>query len=246
MYVIGNAIRGNVIVTTATNDPAVDAGTNAGRLIQTLPDGGDAGEIAISGSGAKDPNDVVANKDGTVFFTDPLYQSGGTTTGVYKVVGTAVSVVKGYSTANTPEEHPDGIALSPDEKTLYVGFGAAQRVDRFTIDATGNTTQVNGNFIAMSDFGDLLPEGMATDVGGNLWITANPEDPNTNGGAVLVFAPDGKKYGEIRFPNHRPTGIAFGGSDNKTLYVVANQAQLTPGEFNGYVFIYSSRCAGVR
>ena len=62
----------------------------------------------------------------------------------------------------------------------------------------------------------------------------------------MVFSPAGKKYGEIRFPNHRPTGLAFGGgADNKALYIAANRA-LGAGAYNGEVFIYPSRCGGFR
>lgn len=233
-YLIGNAVHGGTILTTvvprnaAVTDPAI---------ARTQPDGGDAGVIALPAT-VNDPNDLVVLKDGTIFFTDPGFQSGSDANGLYRVAQDGgVTRVKLYDTNG---DRPDGIALSPDERTLYVSFGASRRIDRYTIDANGVAT-AGAPFPAT--FVDN-PEGLAVDVGGNLWVAeAAPGD--TNAGRVSVFDRDGKRWGEIAFPNHRPVGLAFGGADNRALYVLANR--FTGGEtYDGFVFIHPSRCAGVR
>lgn len=238
---VGNAVKGSFILTTYVKQN----GSPNSQILQTAADGGSGPPITLPGAlGVSDPNDLVVTKGGTIFFTDPAYQSGNTATGVYKVATDGgVSLVKGYTTA--AGDKPDGIALSPDEKTLYVGFGLNQRIDRFTLDANGNATAVAQAFPAT--FTDL-PEGLATDSGGNLWVAEAPANDKTNGGRVSVWDPTGKKWGEIRFPNHRPIGVAFGGSaDDKALYILANRytGAGTSG-YDAYVFIYNMRCAGVR
>ncbi len=237
---IGNAVKGSFILTTIVTQ----GGPTASQILQTRPDGGAGPAITFPGAlNVNDPNDLVVAKNGNVYFTDPAYQSGATNTGVYRVAADGgVSLVKAYST-NTGDK-PDGIALSPDEKTLYVGFGLNKRIDRFTIDANGNATLGTAFPATFTD----NPEGLATDSGGNLWVAEAPDDVTENGGRVSVWDPAGKKWGEIRFPDYRPIGVAFGGSaDNKALYILANRytGNGTSG-YDAYVFIYNMRCAGTR
>lgn len=239
---VGNAIKGSTILTAATEDPNAAGPAQEPAILQTLPDGS-AGPNLVVGA-ANDPNDLVVTKGGVIFFTDPAFQTpASTATGVYRHDGGAgVTLVKGYTGA-TSGDRPDGIALSPDEKTLYVSFGLNRRIERFTIDANGNATAA-ANFAAGAAFVDN-PEGLATDAAGNVWVAESPNDDQTNGGRVSVFDPTGKKWGEIRFPDHRPIAVAFGGgADNKALYVVANRA--TGGGYDGHIFIYPSRCSGTR
>lgn len=240
---VGNAVRGNFVLTTVA--PQNPPGTAVPQILQTLPDGGAGPAITFPGAlNVDNPNDLVVTKNGTIFVTDPAYQSGAADTGLYKVAPDGgVALVKAYST--TVGDKPDGIALSPDEKTLYVGFGLNKRIDRFTVDANGNATAVAQAFPATFTEN---PEGLATDSGGNLWVAEAPDDVTENGGRVSVWDPTGKKWGEIRFPNHRPIGVAFGGSaDNKALYILANRyTGAGTSNYDAYVFIYNMRCAGTR
>ncbi len=239
-FPIGNAVKGSFILTTYVKQ----GGSPASQILQTRPDGGAGPAITFPGAlNIDDPNDLVVTKGGTIFFTDPAYQSAATDTGLYKVATDGgVALVKGYST--NVGDKPDGIALSPDEKTLYVGFGLNQRIDRFTIDANGNATQGTAFPATFTD----NPEGLATDSGGNLWVAESAANDTTNGGRVSVWDPTGKKWGEIRFPNHRPIGVAFGGgADNKALYILANRyTGAGTSNYDAYVFIYNMRCAGTR
>jgi sugar lactone lactonase YvrE len=237
--VVGNAIKGTTVLTTVV--PQGNAPV-APQILQTIADGGAAPPITFPAElNISDPNDLVVTAGGVVFFTDPGFQSGSTANGVYRVLGDGgVTEVKAYTAAG---ERPDGIALSPDEKTLYVSLGINQRIDRFTLDADGNATAVAQPFPAT--FTDQ-PEGLATDSAGNLWVAESPGLGTANGGRVSVWDPAGNKWGEIRFPNHRPIGVAFGGgADNKALYIAANHVR-EGGGTDAYVFIYSARCSGTR
>lgn len=242
---IGNAIKGNSVLTVVANG-GVTAQTPG--ILQTTIDGDAGPKIAVP-LDVNEPNDLVVTKDGIIFFTDPAYQSGTAATGVYRVNADAgVDTVKAYT-----NERPDGIALSPDETILYVAMGGnGKRIDRFTVGQNGTTAVANPATLQAQYIDDL--EGIAVDASGNVWVSeaarATNENNPPNGGRVEVFAPDGKKYGEIAFPDHRPIAVAFGGADNKTVYVVANRNLNAGGggaaNYSGAIFTFTTRCPGTR
>jgi gluconolactonase len=229
---LGNAVRGTVIVT------AVDAQNPTGTpsfVLSTL-DGGAAGTIGLGDAGATSPNDLVVGPNNNLYFTDGQYQNTGHpgTAGLYRVSddGGVFAVQQSFGRAN-------GIALSPDNTKLYVGVGPSagdpdpKAVLVYTVAATGAVTAPGQPFLTAADLGDV-PDGIAVDVGGNLWVAeAVAAGP---GGRVEVFGPDKKKLGTIPFPTQRPTGVAFGGADGKTLFITTESG----------VFTYVSRCAGMR
>lgn len=164
------------------------------------------------------PNDVVRRSDGAVFFTDPPYGLKGLDespvkelkfNGVYRVDtdGSVHLLDDGLS-------FPNGIALSPDERTLYVSNSDPKRPVwmAYALDAQGNVTSKR----VFADASDLmgegipgLPDGMAVAEDGRLFATGP--------GGVLVFDPDGKRLGRIE------TGTAISncafGDDGHTLYM---------------------------
>jgi len=159
------------------------------------------------------PNDVVARKtDGLLFVTDPAYQSAGLVNHVYRVnpqsgeVFTLVTVTQG--------EHPDGIALSPNSMTLYVGFANGipkPFINKYPLAA-------NGTLGTAAKFAELDPNsepgGLGVDTAGNVYAATAT--------GIEVFKPDGSKWGKIAVPK-KCTGVAFGGADRKTLYITTEQ-----------------------
>lgn len=158
---------------------------------------------AYMGKKFNSPNDVVVRSDGNVYFTDPdwqLTQSSELSMAVYRVApGGAVEVV---DTLNKP----NGVALSPDEQTLYVGAADGQ-IRAYAVAADGKTS-------ASQHFANVNgPDGMAVDCAGNVYVAGGP--------AVAVFAPDGTALGTITGMSASATNAAFGGPSRTTLYVTA-------------------------
>jgi len=167
------------------------------------------------------PNDLVRRSDGMIFFTDPPYGLEGLNAsplkqldfnGVYRLApdGTVTPIDRSLS-------FPNGIALSPDERTLFVSNSDPQRPIwiAYDLDAAGEPT---GRRI-FADASDLiaptapgLPDGMAMSADGHLFATAP--------GGVLVFAKDGRRLGRIR------TGAAVANcafsDDGRTLYMTSD------------------------
>ena len=151
------------------------------------------------------PNDLVVRSDGTVFFTDPPYglekrEAELPFNGVY-----AVSPAGNVKLLSVYFKRPNGIALSPDEKTLYVADTEQRLVQAFDLAEDG--TLSNSRLLCEVPG----PDGMKVDERGRLWVTAD---------GVRVYEPDGKHAGTIEFPL-RPANCAFGDEDGMTLYVTA-------------------------
>ena len=165
------------------------------------------------------PNDLVIAKNGTLFFTDPPY-------GLKK--GEAPELPQHGVYALTPDgkvslviadlRFPNGIALSPDQKTLYIAVSDPQNTRVMAYDLQDDGTAKNGRV-----FFNAQPlksaerkggcDGMKVDANGNIWTTGP--------GGVLVISKDGKHLGSIL--TGQPTAnCAFGGPDRSTLYITAN------------------------
>lgn len=163
---------------------------------------------AFGASTFNSPNDLVSRSDGTIYFSDPTYGGTGSVgfRGVYRVAPSGtVDVVAQYA-----DTQPNGVGLSPDESTLYVVDTTAGVVRAFPVAADGSTGE--GATLAETGGGG---DGMAVDVNGNLYVTANA--------GVLVLRPDGSSWGTIEFPE-APANCTFGGPDRRTLYVTARKS----------------------
>jgi gluconolactonase len=165
-------------------------------------------ELRYMGQRFNSPNDLTARSDGTIYFTDPDWQLGPRTsetgiTGVYRVDPSgAVWLV------DDELDRPNGIALSQDERTLYVG-SAGDDVIAYSVAADGTVGE--GDVFASPGASD----GMGVDCAGNLYVTS--------GSAVHVFAPDGNPLGQIELAGE-PSNVAFGGADRRTLYITAGSS----------------------
>ncbi len=168
------------------------------------------------------PNDACVDKVGNVYFTDPPYglPKGPADqetreipwNGVYRLTP------EGKVTVLTKEmTFPNGIALSPDEKTLYVAQSDAKaalwRAFPLNADGTLGAGRVLADVTEMAGKFKGLPDGLKVDGKGNLWATAP--------GGVHVMNSEGKLLG--RLETFVPTGnCCFGGKDNEFLYICAD------------------------
>jgi gluconolactonase len=160
------------------------------------------------------PNDLVASSRGDVYFTDPGVSTPGEApppTAVYHFTadGRLARVADDI-------RRPNGIALSPDERTLYVANTAGEWVIAFELDGRG-TVKGRRDFARLAGFRQAEngpssgADGLAVDEHGRLYVATSV--------GVQVFSPRGEALGVIVFPK-APQNLAFAGKDRSTLYVV--------------------------
>ena len=170
------------------------------------------------------PNDLVYDREGNLYFTDPPYGLPGTFDdptkelpfqGVYRVArdGKITLVARDL-------EAPNGLAFTPDYKTLYVANSQASLPiwKAYSVLADGSLDQ-GRQFAEASAYvkkGDGVPDGMKVDVHGNVFATGP--------GGVHVFAPDGTRLGRII--TDVPTANVQFGEDGSTLFITANHRVL--------------------
>lgn len=176
----------------------------------SLGDGANAATLAdrYQGMRLNSPNDVVVGPNGNIYFTDPPFgiqdnQRELPFMGVFRLRDGQLTTIR----EGALDERPNGIALSPDGYTLYVGDAAHATIRVYQLDVSGVPT-TERQFTATS----ATPDGMAVDVAGNLFVTT--ED------GIEVYAPDGSRWGVIDVPE-QPANAAFGDPDHRTLYITA-------------------------
>lgn len=163
------------------------------------------------------PNDLVYRSDGSLFFTDPPFglpkvfddsRKELPYSGVYCVKEGDVKLV------STDLDAPNGIALSPDERTLYVNNWNDKRKVILRYDVNQDCTLSNGRlFFDMTNApGDDALDGLKVDQEGNVY--------STGPGGLWIISPEGKQLGLIKGPED-PHNMAWGDDDGKTLYVTA-------------------------
>ena len=156
------------------------------------------------------PNDIVVRRDGQVYFTDPAFGSQQDTReldfyGVYHITPKGeLEVVAKWKT------RPNGIALSPNGRTLYVSDSDERSVRAYDLDGKGAASKER---IVVNKI-DGVPDGLRTDEKGNLYVAANE---------VFVYELSNvpaKLLGEIPLAE-TPSNLAFGDADMETLYITA-------------------------
>jgi len=168
------------------------------------------------------PNDLTIRSDGTIYFTDPTFQTSSPTqpnTGVYMVPPNSSTATELISTT----QNPNGITLSLDEKTLYVGSGSG--VNAYAVNPDGSIvatpTAIDG-----PNLNNNNTDGMAIDCAGDLFVvrvgthdidvvsfgSAHPSPTAAGTHLTTIMSIPG---------NGQLTNVAFGGTDHKTLYITA-------------------------
>ena len=129
-------------------------------------------------------------------------------------------------------QRPNGIAITPDDRTLYLvdsnpNVGGNRKIWAFDLSENGAVS----NQRLVYDFAPGRGgDGMRLDMEGNLWIAAGINRPRHQGettdnpAGVYVVSPAGKLLGCIPVPEDLITNLAFGGPGKKTLYVTAGKS----------------------
>lgn len=169
------------------------------------------------------PNDAVVDSHNAIYFTDPPYgllkgmddpKKELSFQGVYRIGP------DGKLTLLTKDmERPNGIALSPDEKTLYVANSHAERpvIMAYQLSKNGQLGRSRVFFNAADLAGrEGACDGMTVDTEGNLWATVP--------GGVAIFTPEGKQLGLLA-TGDRTANVEFG-EDGSTLFIAANHRVL--------------------
>lgn len=183
--------------------------------------------LDFNGRAFNSPNDLVIDERGRIWFTDPRYSGPETieqpVQGVYRIDpdGTVSLVIADAG-------KPNGIAISPDQRTLYVASsdngatgplpaGVRARPGRNAVLAYDIAADGSASYRApLVEWTAGGPDGIAVDVEGNLWSSVAGQQP-----AVCAYAPDGRGLGCIPVPEV-PSNVAFGrGAERNMLYVTA-------------------------
>lgn len=152
------------------------------------------------------PNDATVRSDGTIFFTDPPY---GVAEGDRELPFCGVYAIRPdgeLALLSVYFSRPNGIGLSPDEKTLYVADSQDGFIQAFDVADSG--ALANSRLFSRCD----TPDGIKIDLQGNLWAATAK--------GIQVFQPDGMLARTIEVPE-QPANCAFGGEDQSVLYITA-------------------------
>ena len=104
----------------------------------------------------------------------------------------------------------NGVEVSTDEKHLYVNESVQRKVWKYDIDTTTGDVKNKRLLIEFSDHG---LDGMRCDADGNLYIARYAA------GEIAVVSPHGTLLQRIQLKGQKPTNVAFGGADGKTVFV---------------------------
>lgn len=175
-----------------------------------------------NGKRLNSPNDVVVSSDGAIWFTDPSYGIMSDYEGkraepeqpgcyVYRICPNTGNVEAKVITMNKP----NGLAFSPDEKTLYVADSSRSHDEKgfhhvlaFPIGNDG----VIGKEHTIAVIENGVPDGLRVDEFGNLWISSAR--------GVEVFSNDGVLLGVLHIPE-TVANLTFGGPKNNRLFITA-------------------------
>jgi len=231
----GMAPPGRVLKITADDKVSVllpDSGSNglatnaAGELFGAIHKDGSISKLSLSGGAAvpiasmfmgmrfDSPNDLTIHKSGTIYFTDPSYQS---PMPIPQAATRAYRVPPGGMPVAIDEfNQPNGITLSKNQDFLYIG---GNQLKKYPVMADGSLGA--GSTFVEGGHGD----GMVVDCGDNLYVAPGGAGP------VTVYSSAGQSIGTITVGLEQTTNLAFGGADHKTLYVSGQGGKTGKGLF---------------
>jgi gluconolactonase len=180
----------------------------------------------FEGTRLNSPNDVVVKSDGSIWFTDPRFGILSNYEGdiaeselpmnVYRVDGKngAVTIVADDINA------PNGLAFSPDEKTLYIV--ESRSVPRIILgyDVASSGDKISNRKLLIDGGPQGTPDGFRCDIDGNLWCGWGM---SSDLDGVRVFSPQGEPIGHITLPE-RCANLCFGGPKRNRLFMAASHS----------------------
>jgi len=158
--------------------------------------------VYVHHDGFNQPNDICINKKDQIFASDPNWKESKGKLWRIDKGGKAVLLTDQMGTTN-------GIALSPDEKVLYVNESVQRKIWKFNVDEKGNIA----NKTLFAEFPDFGFDGMKCDAEGNLYVTRYGK------GAIAVLSPDGKVIREVQLKGKNCSNLVFGGLNGKLVFV---------------------------
>ncbi|WP_200821180.1 SMP-30/gluconolactonase/LRE family protein [Oceanicoccus sp. KOV_DT_Chl] len=179
------------------------------------------------GNAFNSPNDLVMSKNGQLFFTDPPYGLKGLNQSPHKVLdfnGVYRVDIDGQVTAIDKDlSFPNGIGLSPDERTLYVANSDPESPlwKKYSLDESGVvlSTEIFYDASAAVAAGKAgLPDGMAVDQRGNIFASGP--------GGIYIFNSKGLLLGMIKL-DRSASNCSFGGVGGSTLFITADDLLLS-------------------
>ena len=188
------------------------------RVVRAEPDGSMSVLAShFEGKELNSPNDIVVKRDGSIYFTDPIFgrraphgvprEPALAHRSVYRIDASSGLLAR----LAVELEQPNGLCFSPDEQLLYVNDSPRKRIHVHDVLADGSVS--TGRLFAETP-GDEpgVPDGMKVDLQGNLYCCGP--------GGIHVFLPNGQRVARIGFPE-KACNFAFGDQDHRTLYVTA-------------------------
>jgi len=187
----------------------------------------------LEGKRLNSPNDIVCQRNGAVWFTDPPFGIGGDWEGdaaeselphaVYRIdphSGVLQQVL-------TDVQGPNGLAFSPDESVLYVVESRAQPHRKVWAYDVATHGALSGKRLVIDAQGPGALDGIAVDVTGHIWCGWGSDGSVGADVAALdgvrVFTPDGTAIGHIHLPE-RCANLCFGGAKHNRLFMASSHS----------------------
>jgi gluconolactonase len=192
-----------------------------GRVVAVSPDGKTVRPLAETYQGKRfnAPNDLVIDRQGGVYFTDPHFLA---PQPLPQGVPAVYYISPGLEVTRLIDnlQAPNGVILSPDEKTLYVIPSLQAEMMAYPVESPGKIGAGRVFCVLEQAAGKKNQggDGLTVDTSGNLYITSAL--------GLQVFSPQGKPLGIISVPE-QPANVTFAGPENRTLYVTARTSLYT-------------------
>jgi sugar lactone lactonase YvrE len=200
------------------------------------PDGGRAEICRIDeGTPSTTANDGKCDQRGRLWIG--TWDRDGGTLATLSVVDLDGSVRRAESRLSSS----NGLAWNADSTVFYLVDTPRRVIWRYDFDLDGGTLGAREVFAEIAD-GEGLPDGLATDRAGGLWVAL------FSGGTVRRYDADGAVTDVVPMPVTYPTSVAFGGADRRTLYVTTSSAHLDPPDTEpdaGSVLSFRTEAPGV-